>query len=94
MDNVTRLPIGFDDAIRKIAMEFVCTEDIDVVLEDLPENNIRILTIASLFDVSSSEVSQAIVEQIEYQLTLDPPDKELIDHLIREEKKEFQRTAN
>lgn len=94
MDNTTPGPVGFHDAIENVVSNITCTDDTIVEIEDTLENEIRIATIANVFNVSPSKVEQAIVEEIKYQLNQDPPDKELTEHLISEQREEFQRTGD
>lgn len=89
MNNAAPTPVTFQDAIEKVVPDITCTNDLDVVIEDTLENDARITTIATLFNVPESKVEEAIVEEIQYQITLPLPDKELTDHLISEQREGF-----
>jgi hypothetical protein len=94
MHNETPNPVVYDIAIEKLSTDITCTDDIDVVIEDTPENDIRIATVASMFNVPEVMVRQAVTTEIENQLMQDPPDKEERDYLIAKEQEAFQSTGD
>jgi len=86
-------PVGFQEAIERSAPFIERTDHIIVEIADTDENATRISTIATTFEVTVAKVEQAIVQEIEYQLTQPDPDAELTDHLVHEHLNELRNTG-
>lgn len=94
MNNPTPVPAHFQEAVANVAPHITCYEDNVVAVEDTPENNARISTLAQVFKKSVEEVKEAVEVEIERQQMEEPHDAGLTAQLILEQQENFLKTGD
>lgn len=94
MNSPIPVPANFEQAITDVASHITCYEDNVVAVEDTPENNARISTLAQVFKKSEEEVKEAVEVEIERQQMEEPHDAGLTAHLILGEQENFMKTGD